>query len=398
MRDVEMLLRFLRYTTGFMALCWDGTAQMLEEIEKSHCFSPRAQPLLTAKGLQTVFAQAKPGSLYEVEDLLGMHFFFFLFQGETVLVGPFVTAEWSEDGIAEKKRLIDAGLPANSLLPYQLYYCSYCALSQSTAVRIVTGAVASLLPDVPPYAHQKFSGALGHSLPEPYTQESFDFDSAVRQFELERHFFGLVSEGRTEAALEVWERMKKIPLAQQLSPLDLNRSIASVTGLRIMLRMIAENAGVHPAVVYAMSVSCGQKIFASQNQEELNRLVPGMIREFSDAIQAARTSRYSPAIENAVNYLTLHIGQKVDMKELSALAECTPDNLSQRFKQETGFTVAQYVARERCRIAADLLRKTDVPVQKISAHVGYFDNNYFVKVFRKCIGETPTEYRNKFRP
>ena len=398
MQKVEMLLRFLRYTTGFSAFCWDGTTQMLEEMEKKSCFSRQAQPLLTAKGLEAVFGQMKPGNLYEVEDLLGIHFFCFIFQNKTILAGPFVTEKWSEDGIAEKRRLIDVGLPASHLIPYKLYYCSYCSLNQSASIQIVTGAITSLLPDVPPYTYQRFSGTLGHSLPELYTEEPLDFDSAVCQFDLEKHFFRLVSEGHTEAALEVWERMKNIPLAEQLSPLDLSRSIASITGLRILLRMIAENNGVHPAVVYAVSVSYAQKTFSAQNQHELDQIVPAMIREFSDAIHSAQTNRYSPAIKNVVNYLDLHISQKINMKQLSALAECAPDYLRQRFKAETGLTVAQYLAQERSRIAADLLRETDLSVQKISAHVGYFDNNYFVKVFKKCTGDTPTDYRSKFRP
>lgn len=398
MRETEMLLRFLRYTTGFSALCWDGTPQMLEEIETKHCFSRQAQPLLAAKGLQTVFGQMKPGNLYEVEDLLGIHFFFFIFLDKPILVGPFVTEEWSEDGIVEKRRLVDAGLPASRLLPYKLYYCSYCLLSQGTAIRIATGAITSLLPDVPPYTYQKFSGTLGHGSLELYAEETFDFDSAVCQFELEKHFFTLVSEGHAEAALEVWDRMRKIPLAEQLSPYDLQRKIASITGLRFILRMLAEQSGAHPAVVYAISLSYGQKIFSARTQSELDEAVPAMIREYSDAIRAAQASRYSPAIGNVVNYLNLHISQKIDMKQLAALAECAPDNLGQRFKQETGLTVAQYLAKERCRIAADLLRKTDLSVQKVSTHVGYLDNNYFVKVFKKYTGDTPTDYRNKFRP
>lgn len=219
MQKTETLLRFLRYTTGFSALCWDGTAQMLEEIEKKQCFSRQAQPLLTATGLQMVFEQARPGNLYEVEDLLGMHFFFFLFDGTTIFVGPFVTAAWSEDSIAEKKRLIGTGLSANALLPYKLYYCSYCSLNQSASVQIVMGAITSLLPDAPPYTYQRFSGTLGRSLQELYAEESFDFDNAAYQVDLEKHFFKLVSEGHTEAAMEVWGRMKNIPLAEQLSPL-----------------------------------------------------------------------------------------------------------------------------------------------------------------------------------
>lgn len=331
-----MLLRFLRYTTGFSAICWDRTAQMLEEIEKKDCFSRQAQPLLTANGLQAAFEQMKPGYLYEVEDLLGIHFFFFLFQDNPIWVGPFVTTEWSGEGILEKKRLVDAGLPASYLLPYKLYYCSYCVLNQSAAIRIVTGAVTSLLPDVPPYMYQRFSGTLGHTLPESYAEEEFDFDSAVHQFELEKQFYKLVSEGHTESALEMWERMKQIPIAEQLLPFDLKQMLANVTGLRHTLRMVAEQGGAHAAVVYSISLAYAQKTFSVQNRSEMEQITPAMIREFSDAVRSAHTNRYSPAVKNVVNYLDLHISERIDMKHLSALADCGPDNLSQRFKNETG--------------------------------------------------------------
>lgn len=398
MQKIEMLLRFLRYTTGFDALCWDGTPRMLEEIEAKSCFSRHAQPLLTADGLQMILEQVKPENLYEVEDLLGIHFFFFLFQGKPILVGPFVTEKWSADGILEKERLANAGFSASRLLPYKLYYCSYCVLEHNSSVQIVTGAITALLPDLPPYTYQRISGMMGQSLPDSYAEGSFDFDSAVHQFELEKRFYRLVSEGHTEAALEVWERMLKIPIAEQMSPFDLHRKIASLTGLRFVLRMVAEQSGVHPAVAYSMSVAYAQKIYVVRDQDELNVIVPAMIREFSDAVQAAHNRRYSPEIGNVINYLNLHISQKVDQKQLAALADCAPNLLSQRFREETGLTIPQYVAQERCRIAADLLRQTNLPVQKASAHVGYLDNNYFVKVFKKYTGDTPTDYRNKFRP
>lgn len=397
MQKVEMLLRFLRYTTGFDAFCWDGTSQMLEEFETNACFSRQAQPLLTSSGLQMILEQAKPGNLYEVEDLLGIHFFFFLFQGKFILAGPFVTEKWSADGIPEKERLVNIGLSASCLLPYKLYYCSYCVLKHSSSIQVVTGAITALLPNLPPYTYQRISGMMGQNLPMLYADESFDFDSAVHQFELEKRFFRLVNDGHTEAALEVWERMTEIPIVEQMSPFDFQQKVASLTGLRFVLRMVAEQSGVHPAVVFSMSVAYAQKIYAARDQNELDVIVPAMIREFSDAVQSAHNSRYSPAIGNVINYLNLHISQKIDQKQLAVLAECAPNLLRQRFREETGLTIPQYVAQERCCIAADLLWQTNLPIQKVSAHVGYFDNNYFVKVFKNCTGETPTNYRNKFR-
>ena len=56
-------------------------------------------------------------------------------------------------------------------------------------------------------------------------------------------------------------------------------------------------------------------------------------------------------------------------------------------------TMTQYIASMRCKKAANLLKKTNLPIQEISSYVGYSDNNYFVKVFKKNYDMTPTEFR-----
>lgn len=395
MQDTEILLRFLRYTMGLSAFCWDGTVQVLEEIERKHCFSRQAQPLLTANGLQTIMEHMDASNLYEAEDLLGVHFLAFVFKDNPIWIGPFVEKPW-EDSAAEV-RLMGAGLPASYLLPYKLYYCSYGLMDQITVTRTVTGAIMALSPDTPPYSRQRFSGTLGHCLPDLYTREALDFDSAVRRYDLENRFLTLIEEGHTEAALETWERLGNIPSVKELSVSGLQGMIANITALRTLIRKAAERGGVHPVIVDAISVAYAQKAYSSHSQDELIRIIPAMIREFSDAVHSAQAKHYSSAIRLVVNYLKLHISQEIDMKQLAALANCAPNYFGRRFKAETGVTVAQYLAQERCRMAANLLIQTDLPVQAISAHVGYFDNNYFVKVFKNCIGEAPTAYRNKFR-
>ena len=57
-------------------------------------------------------------------------------------------------------------------------------------------------------------------------------------------------------------------------------------------------------------------------------------------------------------------------------------------------TVSDYLQKLRCEQASRLLRQTNTPVSEISAYVGYPDNNYFVKVFKKQYGMTPSAYRS----
>ena len=70
-----------------------------------------------------------------------------------------------------------------------------------------------------------------------------------------------------------------------------------------------------------------------------------------------------------------------------------PNYLSKQFKEETGRTISDTIRQLRCGQAARLLRETDTPIAEISAYVGYPDSNYFIKVFKKTLGMTPSESR-----
>ena len=71
MKYLETLLRFLQYTTGISAVCWDGTNEMLEKLEQKHCFSPQAQPHLVARENRNILDSLQTSYIFEMEDLLG---------------------------------------------------------------------------------------------------------------------------------------------------------------------------------------------------------------------------------------------------------------------------------------------------------------------------------------
>ena len=81
------------------------------------------------------------------------------------------------------------------------------------------------------------------------------------------------------------------------------------------------------------------------------------------------------------------------MDQLAEQVRLSPSHLSHLFSKEVGMSVSQYVAALRCEEAASLLKTSDAPVSEISAYVGYLDQNYFVKVFKKHYNKTPSEFR-----
>ena len=66
------------------------------------------------------------------------------------------------------------------------------------------------------------------------------------------------------------------------------------------------------------------------------------------------------------------------------------------FKEETGFSVIEYINNCRIGRACTMLNNTNVQIKDVALSVGFSDQLYFSKVFRKLKGITPTEYRKKY--
>ena len=65
------------------------------------------------------------------------------------------------------------------------------------------------------------------------------------------------------------------------------------------------------------------------------------------------------------------------------------------FKEETGTSVIGYINQCRIRRACTMLSSTTAQVKDVALSVGFSDQLYFSKVFKKINGITPTEYRKK---
>lgn len=63
------------------------------------------------------------------------------------------------------------------------------------------------------------------------------------------------------------------------------------------------------------------------------------------------------------------------------------------FKRETGNTLNQYITEFRIEKAKELLADSTVKLYYVAARVGYTDQNYFTKIFKKVTNMTPSEYR-----
>ena len=72
--------------------------------------------------------------------------------------------------------------------------------------------------------------------------------------------------------------------------------------------------------------------------------------------------------------------------------DCNFDYMNRLFRQSIGKTVFQYLSEIRIAHARELLATSSMKVSQISEKVGFSDESYFSKVFKRHTGISPLNY------
>jgi AraC-like DNA-binding protein len=81
------------------------------------------------------------------------------------------------------------------------------------------------------------------------------------------------------------------------------------------------------------------------------------------------------------------------MVRLSGLSERI---FSRRFVKATGMSPLDYVQALRLEEAKQILETEDLLVEAVALEVGYQDNGFFGRLFRRKVGMTPAQYRRRW--
>lgn len=130
--------------------------------------------------------------------------------------------------------------------------------------------------------------------------------------------------------------------------------------------------------------------------EEIYRWMKNLIEVVCEYVNLTRSYKNRKIIEKALELI--HENYKNPDLSLSSVANhlyITPTYLSMLFKSEVGINFSDYLTNFRVEKAKELLKDPRKKIFEVAEEVGYFDQHYFSKVFKRITGFTPKEYREK---
>ena len=97
-------------------------------------------------------------------------------------------------------------------------------------------------------------------------------------------------------------------------------------------------------------------------------------------------------VKKIIQYINQNINQDLKITDLASIAGLSQDYLGSIFKKHTGYTINKYINKVRIDRAKELLFKEHTKVREVADSLGFRDEFYFSRVFKKFEGVSPSEF------
>lgn len=101
----------------------------------------------------------------------------------------------------------------------------------------------------------------------------------------------------------------------------------------------------------------------------------------------------SPLVARAKLYITEHQDEEVSLRQVAAAVNTSAFYFCKMFKQATGLTFTDYLARTRIEKVKNLLLNPHKRISEAAYETGFQSLSQFNRVFRRVTGQSPTVWR-----
>jgi YesN/AraC family two-component response regulator len=115
----------------------------------------------------------------------------------------------------------------------------------------------------------------------------------------------------------------------------------------------------------------------------------------SNQVLVRQQNAEPPMITRAKDFISKNQGEALSLGQVAKAVNTSTFYFCKMFKKATGLNFTDYVSRTRIEKAKNLLLNPNLRVSEIAFEVGFQSLTHFNRVFKKIVGESPTEYRGE---
>lgn len=106
-----------------------------------------------------------------------------------------------------------------------------------------------------------------------------------------------------------------------------------------------------------------------------------------------RQQQRSLRLKKLFDHVNANYADKLSVAQAAKMVAMSPAQFMKTFKTVAGMTLVSYLNHVRVANGARLLKETDWTVAEVAGEVGFSDQSYFDKRFKRAFGQSPREFR-----
>lgn len=165
--------------------------------------------------------------------------------------------------------------------------------------------------------------------------------------------------------------------------------------LLVLMSREAIHSGADPDRTLQLNQEYLQKLMEFRTLDSLCLWLSDALNSLMQELFTYADSKHANLLHRCVQYIGEHYSEPITLTTVAREVYLTPSYLCRVFKREAGVTFHEYLNRVRVNKAKELLRDRDLRLTDISLMVGFTDQSYFTKVFKRLTGTLPRAYREK---
>jgi len=146
-------------------------------------------------------------------------------------------------------------------------------------------------------------------------------------------------------------------------------------------------------------------LFADYTEHRLRMMdahdIRALLQRIAEGIESAVKQRIGRKeynqVQRMVRFMEERLHENIGLQDIADALQLSTSSVSSIFKQETGYSIYEYLTKLRIEKAAELLTGTSLKIAEIAASVGYQNENSFIRSFRKAKSVTPGKFREMHR-
>lgn len=162
--------------------------------------------------------------------------------------------------------------------------------------------------------------------------------------------------------------------------------------LTALLSRVALDGGAQPDNIFYLSSQFIHKLYQQKTLEDLCLLLQEVLESFMNAM-FNETDKGNLYIRQALRFMQDNYSEHLELAQVADYVGLSPSYFSALFKQVVGVSFRERLCWIRVEESKRLLLHKEYSLLDIALAMGFPDQSYYCKVFKKIVGVTPGKYR-----